>query len=143
MLSAKSYLNQAYRLECKLKLQRRRIEELQDMRGSVSSPGFDEYISGTKKNEAPFISIIEKIWEYEEKESKRMALLLALREQIRECIDKMENPDEALVLEHRYLYNLSWCEIGKEMYVDERTVRRWHNKALAHFKVPENPIIIS
>lgn len=141
-MTAREYLGQAYRLENKIQILRRRIEELQEMRGSVSSPGFEEHYNASRNTDAPFVKTIEKIMEYEKKYEEKMRLLLDLKEQIRECIDKLDNPDEALVLEHRYIYNSSWVDIGNELYVDDRTVRRWHNKALYHFKVPENPITI-
>lgn len=141
-MTAREYLGQAYRLENKIQILRRRIEELQEMRGSVSSPGFEEHYNASRNTDAPFVKTIEKIMEYEKKYEEKMRLLLDLKEQIRECIDKLDNPDEALVLEHRYIYNSSWVDIGSELYVDDRTVRRWHNKALSHFKVPDNPITI-
>lgn len=141
-MTAREYLGQAYRLENKIQILRRRIEELQEMRGSVSSPGFEEHYNASRNTDAPFVKTIEKIVEYEKKYEEKMRLLLDLKEQIRECIDKLDNPDEALVLEHRYIYNSSWVDIGSELYVDDRTVRRWHNKALSHFKVPDNPITI-
>lgn len=141
-MTVREYLGQAYRLENRIQILRRRIEELQDMRGSVSSPGFEEHYNASRNTDAPFVKTIEKIMEYEQKQDEKMRLLLDLKEQIRDCIDKLDNPDEALVLEHRYIYNEPWTTIGKELYVDDRTVRRWHNRALAHFIMPENPIKI-
>ncbi len=141
-MTVKEYLSQAYRLENKIKLQQRRIEELRALSTSVSSPGFEEHYNSTRNMDAPFVKILEKIMEYEEESEKRIALLLDLREQMRASIQKVENPDLSLVLEYRYIYNMPWSKIGDEMYVDERTVRRWHNQALSCYKVPENPILI-
>lgn len=141
-MTAKEYLNQAYRLENKIKVLKRRIETLKELVTSVSSPGFEEHYNSNRNTNAPFVKTQEKIIECEEETNRRMKLLIELREQILYHIDLMEDPDESLVLEHRYIYNMPWTDIGKELYVDERTVRRWHNKALAHFKVPEKPIII-
>lgn len=141
-MTVKEYLRQAYRLENKIKLQRRRIEELEEMKTSVSSPGFEEHYNASRNTDAPYVKIVERITEYQCKQEIRMQQLLDLKEQIRDCIDKIDNPDECLVLEHRYIYNMPWSEIGNELYADERTVRRWHNRGISHFRLPDNPIII-
>lgn len=141
-MTVKEYLSQAYRLENKIKLQQKRIEELRELATSVSSPGFEEHYNASRNTDAPYVETLEKIMEYQEETEKRIALLLDLREQMRASIQKVENPDLSLVLEYRYIYNMPWSKIGDEMYVDERTVRRWHNQALACFKVPKNPIVI-
>ena len=141
-MTAKEYLGQAYRLENKIRLQQRRIAELRELATSVSSPGFEEHYSATRNLDALFVKTLERIMEYQEEADKRIVLLLDLREQIRTGIDEMESPDEALVIEHRYIYNMSWADIGIELNADERTVRRWHNKALSHYPIPENPIKI-
>jgi DNA-directed RNA polymerase specialized sigma subunit len=52
------------------------------------------------------------------------------------------NMDERLVLTYRYLKNYTWTRIGDELYADERTIRRWHDRALSHVVVPENPTVI-
>ena len=50
--------------------------------------------------------------------------------------------DERLVLTYRYIKNDTWGQIGEELYADERTIRRWHNRALAHVVVPDTPTSI-
>lgn len=141
-MTPKEYLGQAYRLENRIHLQQRRVEELRELSYSISSPGFEEHYNSSKNTEAPFVRTIERIAELEAQENEKLNLLVDLRAQIRVGIDEMQSPDEALVLEHRYIYNMPWTDIGRELNVDERTVRRWHNKALAHYRVPENPIRI-
>ena len=57
-------------------------------------------------------------------------------------IDSLEDKDERLVIHFRYIGNKTWVEIGDKLGWDARTVRRWHNKALAHLVLPETPTII-
>lgn len=141
-MTPKEYLGQAYRLENKIKLQQKRIEELRELSTSVSSPSFEEHYNASKNTDAPFAKTMEKIMEYQNRADARIALLLDLREQMRGSISELENSDMSLVLEYRYIYNMSWAKIGDELFVDERTVRRWHDQALFHYKVPQNPIKI-
>ena len=53
------------------------------------------------------------------------------------AIEKMENPEERLLLKYRYLKNESWEDISYELNVSYRTVHRIHASALNNFVVPE------
>ena len=58
-----------------------------------------------------------------------------LRETIRqtsEVIDRLSDPAEREVLELRYLSGYSWEDIAQRMFVNERTARRIHVRALEH-----------
>lgn len=136
-MSTKEYLNQAYRLEQRIRLHKERLEELRELSGSVGSPGFEEHFNPNRNTEAPFIKTLYKIMELEEKVNNELSDLLKLQVEIQGVIDALPDMDERLVLTYRYLKNMSWSQIGDKLYVDERTVRRWHNKALAHVKVPK------
>ena len=135
-MTAKQYLNQAYRLEQRIRLHKERLEELRYLSGSVGSPDFGEHYNPNRATEAPFINTFYKIMELEESVSAELELLLELQVEIQGVIDELSDMDERLVLTYRYLKNMSWSQIGDQLYVDERTVRRWHNRALSHVKLP-------
>jgi len=141
-MTAKEYLKQGYRLEQIIKLIKMDIEYWQGLACSVSSPGFEEHFNSTRNTEAPFVKTIYKIMEYEDKLNAKLELHLKLKTEMQAAIENMENSDERLVLEFRYIKNFTWPRIADLMYVDESTVRRWHNKALSHFVVPENATTI-
>ena len=123
-MTSKEYLNQAYRLEQRIRLHKERLDELRDLAGSPGSPGFEEHYNPNRPTEAPFVKTLHKIME------------------LQETIDALCDMDERLVLTYRYLKNMSWSQIGDRLYVDERTVRRWHNRALSHIKVPSEPTVL-
>ena len=66
-MTAKEYLSQGYRLDQRIRLVSEEITNLQELAGSVSSPGFEEHYNATRNTEAPFIRTIYKIMELEEK----------------------------------------------------------------------------
>ena len=68
--------------------------------------------------------------------------LVELKKQIRTVIDEVANTDERMVLRYRYIHNLTWEQIGDELHADRTTVYRWHNSAINHVTMPENPIKI-
>ena len=141
-MTAKEYLSQGYRLEQRIKLAKMEIEDLEALIGSPGSPGFEEHFNATRNTEAPFVKTIYKIMEYQDELNKKLNKLIKLKEEIKQVIDAVEDNDERAVLQYRYLKNYSWARIGDLLVADERTVRRWHNKALAHVVIPDNPTII-
>jgi DNA-directed RNA polymerase specialized sigma subunit len=138
-MTPKSYLNQAYRLEQRIRLDKEEIEQLQQLSVNVSSPSFEEHYNPNRNTEASFMKTLEKVWEYQDKVNRELDLYLKLKAEIRDVINEVPNVDERLVLTYRYGKNYTWTRIGEELHVDERTVRRWHNRALAHVVMPENP----
>lgn len=73
---------------------------------------------------------------------REVDLYVDLKDQIRDVIAAVENTDEQMVLRYRYIHNDTWEKIGEILKADARTVRRWHDDALKHVKIPDDPIII-
>ena len=141
-MTSKAYLDQAYRLEKRIRLDKEELEDLRTLAASVGSPGFEEHYNPNHASEAPFVKTLERIWEMEKKVNDELCLLLQLKGEIQSVINQLDNMDERLVLTYKYLKNYTWLRIGDELAADERTIRRWHSRALSHVKVPENPTII-
>ena len=80
--------------------------------------------------------------ELEDKINAEIDLYVELKSEIRGVIEKVENPDEQMVLRYRYIHNMTWEQIGDELHADRTTVYRWHNTALRHVTLPENPVKI-
>lgn len=141
-MTPKAYLNQAYRLEQRIKLDQDEINTLRALASDVGSPGFEEHYNPNHPTDAPFVKTLDKIMDYETKVNEELELLLHLKAEIQEVISAVPSVDERLVLTYRYIKNYTWTRIGDELYADERTIRRWHDRALAHVVVPENPTVI-
>ncbi|MCC6094979.1 MAG: DUF1492 domain-containing protein [Eubacterium sp.] len=141
-MTPKTYLNQAYRLEKRIRLDTEELENLRTLAATVSSPGFEEHYNPNHPTDAPFVKTLNRIWEMEQKVKDELDLLLRLKKEIQSVIAKVDNTDERLILTYRYLKNYTWARIGDELYADERTIRRWHDRALSHVVVPENPVVL-
>ena len=141
-MTAKEYLHQAYRLDQKINSDIEELSSLREMSGSISSPKFGDRVQTSQNTDAPFMVCLNKIFELEEKINAEINLFVDLKKEIRSVIEKVENIDEQMVLRYRYIHNMTWGDIGDELYADKSTIRRWHNAALVHVVLPENPIII-
>nr|DAX95975.1 MAG TPA: Protein of unknown function (DUF1492) [Caudoviricetes sp.] len=141
-MTAKEYLRQAYRLDHRINSDIAEMERLQEMAGSVGSPGFEEHYNPNRPSKAPFVRCLEKVWDLEQKINSEIDRLIDLKAQMREVIATASNADEQMVLRYRYIHNMTWEQIGDELHADRTTVYRWHNSALNHVTLPEDPIRI-
>ena len=92
--------------------------------------------------DAPYVRMIERIAETEEKAEEENRLLLDLRAQAEAAIDRLPDENLKLVLLYRYLEGKNFTQIAEILYVCRLTVMRWKAKALELFIFPENPIRI-
>ena len=143
MLTPKEYLRQACRLDQRINANIEEVKNLREMSESVSGLRYrEDPIQTTRSIEAPFIRVLEKAWEIEERIADELSILYDLKEQIKDAIASVKNVDECLVLQYRYIDGMTWEAIGAELHADERTVRRWHGHALLHLEMPKTPIIL-
>lgn len=141
-MTVKEYLGQGYRLEHRIKMHKTEIEEMRELSTSISSPGFEEHYNASKNVEAPFEKVLIKIMELEQMQADMLECLLCFKQELISVINAVPNKDERIVLYYRYVCNKTWVEIGEVIGWDERTIRRWHNRAISHVILPENPTII-
>ena len=90
-MTAKEYLNQAYRLEQRIRLLKDNIEETRALSGSISSPGFEQHYNPNRPTEAPYVKTLERLMEMQEELDEKLSLLLALKAELTEVIDGVEN----------------------------------------------------
>lgn len=141
-MNAREYLRQAYRLDQRINCDLQEVGRLRVMAESIGSPVLGERVQTSHDVDAHFSRSIEKILVMENMIDQEVDLYVNLRDQIRSVISAVKNPNEQLVLRYRYIHNNTWEKIGEILKVDARTVRRWHDEALKHVQVPDNPIII-
>lgn len=141
-MNVRDYLSQGYRLDIKIKSKLEEQRMLLEMSRSAGSPVLCERVQTSKSGDAPFVRYCERAEELEAKISAEVEKLFSLKEQIRTVISEVKDADEQMVLQYRYIHNYSWERIGTEMSADRTTVYRWHNQALRHARLPEDPIII-
>lgn len=139
-MTVKEYLGQAYLLDNRINSDTKELEELRIMSQTISSPGFEEHYNASKNTDAPYIRTLEKILDMESKILEEMNLLMALKQQIRDVISRVEKPEHQMIMRYRYIHNYSWSKIGDKLCADITTVQRWHNKAITKIKLPENAI---
>ena len=141
-MTAKEYLSQTCRLDQQITSNIAEIARLREMDRGISSPSWEEKVQASRNAEAPFVRCLEKIMDLEKIVDSEIDTLVDLNRQIRTTVDTVANINERLVLRYRYIHNMTWEQIGRELNVDESTIRRWHKAALSAVVLPADPIQI-
>ena len=141
-MTVKEYLKQAHRLDRRINAHLANVQQLREMATSLSSPSFGAKVQSSQKDGAPFVRQVERIILLEEKINAETDMLVALKEQIHDAISTVEDANESMILQYRYVQGRSWESIAALLNVDISTAYRWHAKALQHVKMPEQPIKI-
>lgn len=135
-MTAKEYLQQAYRLNELIDSDVHELERLRDLAGRISSPNFGERVQSSRNLDAPFVKYLGDIMEMEEKIQKELCRLVVLKKQILAALESVADREERLLLTYRYLNNESWEQIAEGFSVSMSTVHRIHASALRNFPVP-------
>lgn len=128
-MTAKEYFAQAYRLDQRINSDLEEIRKIREMAVSMSSPSLGDRVCHSRSTTAPFTRRIENIVDLEREVNDEIDRLVALKRQMRTVIESVANINERVVLDYRYVHCCSWQTIARKLFVDERTARRWHNKA--------------
>ena len=129
-MTAKEYLRQAYRIDQRIVLAEENIKDLRQSATTLGSPGFEESYNPNKPTDAPFVKVMERLSEHE----KKLEDLVMLKQKIIDSINEVEDVDQRLVLNYRYLYRMSWRDIATEMFMDAKTVMKLHGEGLNHLR---------
>ncbi len=76
-----------------------------------------------------------KIMEYQDELCDDMERLVEVKKEIKKAIDSVENDEEKLLLEMRYISNMKWEEIAVELGYSIQHTFRLRDKALAEVDI--------
>lgn len=137
-MEAKQYLRKAYRLHELIESEKAELDALRELAESVSSSSVSDMPkSPSKDNAAPYEKHILKMVDLEAKINREIQEYLAIGDEIREVINKVEDNEERLLLRNRYIHYMGWEEICERMHISEKTAHRIHSTALRNVVVPK------
>lgn len=134
-INAKQFLRQAYKLNELIESDKEELENLRSLSESISGDMTQERVQ-TSASSDKIVNIIAKIVDLENEIHDEIEQLIALKKQIRDVINKLENINEKLVLKYRYLMFFQWEEICDKMHYSPRQIHRFHDSALENIEVP-------
>lgn len=133
-MNAKEYLSQAIWLDRMIDSKLEQLEMLKSLAMKVTSSFTKEKISGGNIEKSKMESTMVKVIDLEHEINADIDRLVDLKKDIQDTINKMNDINQQLLLELRYLSGKGWDEIAASMGYDPRTVYRIHGKALKEFE---------
>ena len=127
-MTAKEFIKQVYRIDQLIKLAEDNLRDLRAAVEALGSPGVEESYNTNKPMDAPYVRVMKKMVEQEQ----RLEDLVNLKQNVIDTIGRLDNRDERLVLTYRYLYRMSWRDIATEMFMDAKTVMKVHGEGILH-----------
>lgn len=135
-MTAKEYLNQAYRLDQQIDSKIEQVASLNDLATKCTAT-----ISGMPHNPSrstsPMADTIDKIIDLQAEINRDIDALVDLKREIVTVINAVDNPEYQTLLEKRYLCFLHWEQIAVDMHYGIDNIFKLHKKALACVVVPE------
>ena len=128
-MTAKEYLNQARLLDQQINAKLDRINRLRALAERVTTTMGGEVVSHTR-NVTSQQDQINCLIDEENILQSEIRQLMALKKEVSEVLNLIDDPDCRLLLELRYLCFREWDEIADVMHFHARTVYKIHGRAL-------------
>lgn len=134
---ARNYLDQAYRLDQRIRIKLEQLAQLKTMVTSITSNLSDVRIQSSSDNSKMENTII-KIIEQETELDNEIDTLVDLKAEIRRVIEAVPEKEQRFLLEERYLVFRKWEQIAADMQYGIDNVFKLHQKALSNVKIPDH-----
>ena len=128
-MTAKEYLKRLYNLDVRMKARYAQIATLKDRAAKATGAATALRTSGTPAHSKLEEAVCAYAGLQDELEAD-IHRFIQLRHEIRDVIDKVDNPDHKVLLEYRYLCFMSWEKIAVSMNYSWQWVHKLHGRAL-------------
>lgn len=133
-MTAKKYLNQAFRLNDKINANQMELDRLQEL--AVSIPSFDlskdRVQSGSVSDHIGYT--VDKIVALQQVINAEIDRLIDLKAEIRQRLNRISNDDFRLIIQKRYLNFQKWEQIAVDLGVTSQWAHVLHKRALKDFE---------
>lgn len=141
-MNAKEYLSQAMYIDQRIDS---KLEQIMKLRESASKA--TATLSDMPRPDSPNVQSMEetivKIVDLEREINRDIDALVDLKAEARKVISKLDNPEQQLILEMRYLCYKSWAEIAEDLSFSESNVYKIHGEALKRIVLPETAHLLT
>lgn len=141
-MNAKEYLSQAMYIDQRIDS---KLEQIMKLRESATKA--TATLSDMPRPDSPNVQSMEetivKIVDLERDINRDIDALVDLKAEARKVISKLDNPEQQLILEMRYLCYKSWAEIAEDLSFSESNVYKIHGEALKRIVLPETAHLLT
>ena len=135
-MASKEYLMKAYRIDERIRSKLSQVDSLTDLAVRATAT-ISDMPGNPSKDPHRMENIVVMIVDLQKEIGKDIEKLLDVKRDMMERIGKLEDPEQQMVLELRYIACLAWEKIADDMDFSMNNVFVLHRKALENFEVPE------
>ena len=128
-MTAKEYLSQTVVINHRIDSKLEQAVTLRSLAMKVTTTFGEDRVQSTKK-QSPMEDIMVKLIDLEKEVNDDIDELIRLKAEILETIDQVEDVNQQIILEKRYIAGKTWEDIARETGYDRSTIYRNHGKAL-------------
>lgn len=133
-MDTKNYLSQLWHINKRIELKLDELSRLRSMTTKVTATFSDMPRSATR-NVHRLEDAISRLIDLEEEINNDIDRFVDLKNDIMETIKSIEYPQHRLILEMRYIHQMSFDKICNELFYSPTHVYRLHNEALYLFEL--------
>ena len=135
-MTAKEYLNQAYRLNELIESNLKELEKLEALATHITSGDTSkDRVQGGLETHDMLGDTMAKIVDLKKKINAEIDKYIDLKKEIREVINGVQNMRDMLLLRYRYSEFLTWEQIAEKMNYSLRQVYRFHDEAIEEIEI--------
>lgn len=128
-MTAKEFLEQARSAERSVQSIFEEVQRLRDLATNISPVYGKEAVSHSRSADR-IPNAIERVMEAEERMNAEIDRMLIVKEEVRNVIARVPDPEQRFVLEQRYLNFHSWSSIAMEIGKQLRWTQELHGRGL-------------
>lgn len=133
-MTAKEYLNRAYKLDHRINSKLDQLQSLNDLTQRITTSLSEVPPSGTR-NVHRLSDTIDKIIDLENEINEDIDMLVDIKREIMSVIKSVDNIECQLLLEKRYLCFNTWEQIAVDLDYCIDNVYKLHRRALSLVKI--------
>lgn len=126
----KVWLNRAYKIDELIKLDKKKIEEWEELSTAIGGFSFEDKVQTSTNTSTPFVEKILKKDDAIKKYNERIVERYNIKEEIDEVINSIGENEIIQVLDYRYLQFLKFREIASITFMSIGKVHKLHNKGV-------------
>ncbi len=135
-MEVKNFLMKAYYMDQRIDSKLEQMASLNEL-ARKATLAVSDMPGSPNRNIHKTEDIIVKILELQEEIQSDISELLDLKQSIRRCGRQLEEPEEQVILEERYLKMVKWEQIAVILNMSTRKVFRIHDEMLKKITIPE------
>ena len=128
-VTAKEFLDQARKADMAVNSKFEQVQRLRELASHTTAAYGGEVVSHSL-NVDTMSNAVMRIMDAEQRLDDEIDHMLVVKEQVQAVISRVDNFEQRILLEHRYLNYHSWEEIAIEMNYSLRWVYKQHGAAL-------------